>query len=114
MNHPRVCVIGDSLFAHSVVQALSESGLVQVVAVAPSPEAAMPLIDGGCVCVDVIIVAGTIDEDVNPNFVSLLTLCPKLPIIRTTLDINLMQITTSKSVQASVPDLLEAITDLSK
>ncbi len=112
MDQHRIFVIGDSLFADSVTATMRHVDTVHVVGTAPSIEA----IDSWLSLnhLDLIIVAGTTGEDSSADFGSLVARFPHLPIIRTTLNTDQIQITTSQCVGARLSDLLEVIATLPK
>lgn len=104
-------IVGGSLFAETLAQALTRPGLVEVIGSAPTPEAALPLIQARRP--DVVIVA-EVGERLLTTFGHLLAANPDLPIIRADLSADHMQVITSQHVSAHTSDLLAAITALPK
>jgi len=110
MSGRRVFIIGDSLFAEGLAKMLAQAESATLVGVAPTAEAASPLIESSRA--DTIIV--TAIGDAADSFSQLITRHPTLPILRADLNANTVQVITSQQVSANVPDLLTALTNLSK
>lgn len=111
IDRRRVFVVGESVFAEGITQALTDSGAANVVGTAPSIEAAMLSLQANSL--DVLVVAGT-DMDTMADCGVLLTTYPDLPIIRADLSIKKVQVISSRCVEARFSDLLAVIGDLPK
>ncbi|MBT3314649.1 MAG: hypothetical protein HN390_08540 [Anaerolineae bacterium] len=111
MKKRNVFVVGDSLFAETLIQALGDSQNVVVIGSAPTPDDALPLLEE--LSPDVVIVA-VADEAVVAAFTPILIANPNLTIIHTDLSTNQMQVITNQSVDARMSDLLAAIAALPK
>ena len=111
MKIRNVFVVGDSLFAETLIQALGDSQNVAVIGSAPTPDDALPLLEE--LSPDVVIVA-VADEAVVAAFTPILIANPNLTIIHTDLNTNQMQVITNQSVDARMSDLLAAIAALPK
>ena len=101
-----VFVVGDSLFAETLIQLLGDSQTVAVIGTAPTPEDALPMLKSQTP--DAVIVA-VADETVVTTFSPILIANPNLPIIHTDLSTNQMQVITNHSIDARMSDLLAAI-----
>jgi len=112
VDRHRIFIIGDSLFADGVIAALRRVDTVRVIGTASSLEAAASQLSLSHL--DVIILVDTTEEDSLTDFGGLVARFPKLPIIRTTLIGNKIQVTTSQCVSASMSELLDAIATLPK
>ena len=110
MSGRRVFIVGDSLFAEGLAKMLAQAESATLVGVASTAEAASPMIDSSRA--DTIIV--TAIGDAADSFCNLITRHPALPILRADLNANTVQVITSQQVSANVPDLLTALTNLSK
>lgn len=105
METRRVFIVGESLFAETLIQMLGKYETIQVVGSAPdSPEALSRLQNE---TPDVVLVAGTSD-----SIIPLLVACPDLPVIHTDLNTNRVQVITNQTIDASISDLLAAIAAL--
>jgi len=105
METRRVFIVGDSLFAETLVQILGESRSIKVIGSAPAPKDAFAVMQNQIP--DVVIVAGNA-ESITP----FLTAYPDLPVIHADLNTNRVRIITNQSIDARVSDLLEAIAAL--
>jgi CheY-like chemotaxis protein len=112
MTQYRIFVVGDSLFADTIVQMLRNGEVVEVLGTASGLEATVTWLETERP--DAIIVAGTTEVDTGAIFGPLVAGYPDLPIIRTTLNARKIQVTTSRCIRADMPDLLDAITTLPK
>ena len=112
MTQHRIFVVGNSLFADTIVQVLRSCDLVRVNGTAPSLEAAVTRLETERP--DAIIVVGTTNEDTSAIVGSLVASYPKLPVICATLNAHKIQVTTSRCIRADMPGLLDAITTLPK
>lgn len=107
----RVFIVGDSLFAETLAQMLTGSGVAAVAGVAPTIEQALPWLQTETP--DVVIVAGP--ETAGPATVNpLLAANPDLSIICADLNTDYVQIITSQRISAHRADLLAAIQALPK
>lgn len=111
MELRNVFVVGDSLFAETLIQLLGDSQTVSVIGTAPTPEDALPLLKSQSP--DAVIVA-VADESIVAAFAPILVANPNLPIIHADLNTNQMQVITNQSIDARVSDLLAAIAALPK
>ncbi|MBT3321296.1 MAG: hypothetical protein HN392_03325 [Anaerolineae bacterium] len=109
MELRNVFVVGDSLFAETLIQSLGDSEDVAVVGTAPTLEDALPILQE--YSLDAVIMA-VVDESVVENFAPILIANPDLAIIHADLSANQMQVITNHSIEARVSDLLTAIMDL--
>lgn len=106
----RVLLVGDSLFADTLMQMLSVSGEIEVVGVCTSPE---PLAGGIATgCPDAVVVAGGVEPDLYAD--AYLRMRCELPIIYTTLADDYLTVFTSRRVKAAQSHLLAAISALPK
>jgi DNA-binding NarL/FixJ family response regulator len=112
MKRHRVFIVGNSLFADTIIQMLQTTDLVEIVGHASGLEATVTRVEIDHP--DAVIVAGTAETDTNAIFGSLVASFPKLPIIRTLLSTRKVQVTTSRCIRADMPELLEAIATLPK
>jgi len=104
-----VFVVGDSLFAETLIQVLGDSQSVTVVGTAPTPEDALPSL--GSLLPDAVIVASA-DDTIVATFAPILVNNPDLPIIHADLSTNHVQVITNQSIDARISDLLSAIAAL--
>jgi len=104
-----VVVVGDSLFAETLVEILGRSDNVSVIGTAPTPELALPLLESQFPDAVVVAVA---DENVKAAFAPILIANPNLPIIHTDINTNQVQVITNQSIDAHISDLIAAITEL--
>lgn len=111
MELRNVFVVGDSLFAETLIQSLGDSESVAVVGTAPTPEDALPKLKEKLP--DAVIMA-VADESVIIDFAPILVAIPEIAIIRADLNTNQMQVITNQSIDARISDLLIAIADLPK
>ncbi|MBC8335671.1 MAG: hypothetical protein H8E29_10420 [Anaerolineales bacterium] len=111
MELRNVFVVGDSLFAETLIQLLGDSQTVSVIGTAPTPEDAIPKLKSQTP--DAVIVA-VADESIVAAFTPILIANPNLPIIHADLNTNQMQVITNQSIDARVSDLLAAIAALPK
>jgi chemotaxis response regulator CheB len=107
----RVLVVGDSLFAETLAQTLTQPGSVEMIGSAPTLEAARPLIQARRP--DVVIVAEAGERSLT-TFGQFLAAFPDLPLIRADLSADHVQVITSQPVSAHTSDLLAAIAALPK
>ncbi len=106
MELRNVFVVGNSLFAETLIQALGDNQNVVVIGTAPTPEDALPMLKEKSP--DAVIVA-VADDDVVAAFTPILVSNPNLTIIHADLSTNQMQVITNQSVDARMSDLLAAI-----
>ena len=111
MELRNVFIIGDSLFADTLIQSLEGSENVVVVGTAPTPEDALSVLKHHSL--DAVIMA-VVDESVVADFAPILIANPDLAIIHADLSTNQMQVITNQSIDARISDLLTAIADLPK
>ncbi|MBT3239463.1 MAG: hypothetical protein HON98_03050 [Chloroflexi bacterium] len=109
MKLRNIFVVGDSLFAETLVEVLGRSENVTVIGTAPTPELALPLLESHFP--DAVIVA-VADENVKATFAPILIANPNLPIIHTDINTNQVQVITNQSIDAHINDLLAAIASL--
>jgi len=107
METRRVYIVGDTLFAETLVQMLGEYEAIEVIGSAPTPSEALTRLQNQNP--DVVIVAG-----VSESIISLLVACPDLPVIHTDLNTNRIQVITNQTIDARISDLLTAISALPK
>ena len=112
MNERRVLVVGSSLFAETLAQMLVNAKAVTVVGTAPTPDAALPLLQAECP--DAVILVVVTDETDPTDFSQFLVEQPDLPIIRADINANTVQVITSRQVSARASDLLAVIAELPK
>jgi DNA-binding NarL/FixJ family response regulator len=106
MKTRRVCIVGDSLFAETLGQMLAGAQAVEVVGLAATPEAALPVIE--MQHPDAVIVAGV--GKAPPGAVSqFLSVYPDLTVICTDLDTDEVRVISSQWVAARSDDLIKAI-----
>ncbi len=106
MRTRKVCIIGDSLFAETLGQMLAEAQAVEVVGLAATPEAALPVLE--MQHPDAVIVAGV--GKAPPAAVSqFLSVYPDLTVICTDLDTDEVRVISSQWVAARSDDLIKAI-----
>lgn len=107
----RILIVGDSLFAETLTQMLTGSGIVEVAGVSLTLGAALSWLQTQTP--DVVIVAGP--ETGGPASVNpLLAANPDLSIIRADLNEDYVQIITSQRISAHRADLLATIQALPK
>jgi DNA-binding NarL/FixJ family response regulator len=111
MEMRSVFVVGDSLYAETLIQVLGDSETVVVSGTAPTPEEAIVLLQSQSP--DAVIVA-VADESVVTTFAPILIANPNLPIIHADLNTNQVQVITNQSIDARISDLLAAIASLPK
>jgi chemotaxis response regulator CheB len=111
MELRNVFVIGDSLFAETLVQILGDSQAVKVIGTAPTPKDALPALKNQSPDAVVVAVAG---DDVGVIFAPIMVAYPNLPIIHGDLSTNTMQVITNQSIDARRSNLLAAIAALPK
>ncbi|HJW84872.1 MAG TPA: hypothetical protein VJ754_11250 [Anaerolineae bacterium] len=111
MKTRKVFVIGDSLFAESLARMLASTEMVRVVGCAPTPQAALPLLDTSHP--DAVIVAGENDMS-TMTFGPVLTAYPDLPVICADLNVDSVRVITSQRIGARASDLLAAVAGLPK
>jgi chemotaxis response regulator CheB len=109
MKLRKVLVVGNSLFAETLVEVLERSANVTVIGTAPTPENALPLLESQSP--DAVIVA-VADENVSAAFAPILIAKPNIPIIHTDINTNQVQVITNQSIDAHLSDLLAAIAAL--
>jgi hypothetical protein len=105
VDQHKVFVVGDSIFAAGIAQTLTDSGAAHVVGTGSSIGAAMPRLRENSL--DALIVAGT--RDTLADCGDLLTTYPNLTIIRADLEIDKVQVISSRCVKARFSDLLAVI-----
>jgi len=111
MELRNVFVVGDSLFAETLIHPLGDSQYVAVIGTAPTPEDALPMLKEQSP--DAVIVA-VADEAVVAAFTPILIANPNLTIIHADLNTNQIQVITNQSIDARMSDLLAAIAALPK
>ncbi len=111
MELRNVFVVGDSLFAETLIQLLGDSPTVTVIGTAPTPEEALSILKNQTP--DAVIVA-VADETIVAAFTPILIANPNLPIIHADLNTNQMHLITNQAIDARVSDLLAAIAALPK
>lgn len=105
----RVFVVGNSLFAESVVELLGQSAVAIVVGTAANVQ--MALAQLYLVQPDLVIILNS-GEPADGELGPLLTSHPDLPILRADLNVNNLRLIRSQRVEARVADLLAAIQSL--
>jgi DNA-binding NarL/FixJ family response regulator len=106
MGMRRVCIVGDSLFAETLGQMLADARAVEVVGLAATPEAALPMLKMHHP--DAVIVASV--DQAPPVAVSLfLAVCPDLTIVCTNLNSGEVRVISSQWVAARSADLIKVI-----
>lgn len=111
MELRNVFVVGDSLFAETLIQSLGDSESVAVVGTAPTLEDALPKLKEKLP--DAVIMA-VADESVAVDLAPILVAIPDLAIFRADLNANQVQVITNQPIDARISDLLIAIADLPK
>jgi len=111
MKPHTVIIIGDSLFAETLTQMLSNTGLVGVLGCVRSPEAALKLL--ATVRPDAVILAAA-DQQLVADCGRLLVTQPDLPIINADLNAPSVQVITSHRIGTRTADLLTALAELPK
>lgn len=112
MEARRVFVIGNNIFAETLVQLLAGSPDLRVSGSALTIEAALP--DIRTSEPDAIIVAGVV-PDPDTSLARFIATHPTIPVIRTDLSTNTVQVITSQQVVVHTStDLLAAINALPK
>jgi DNA-binding NarL/FixJ family response regulator len=109
MKLRNVFVVGNSLFAETLVEVLGRSADVAVIGTAPTSEEALPLLESQTP--DAVIVA-VADKNVSNAFAPILIAKPNIPIIHTDINTNQVQVITNQSIDAHLSDLLAAIAAL--
>jgi len=110
MDQRRVFVVGDSLFADSLSNMLSGNG-IQVVGIAPTLRAALPLLESAPP--EVVIVAEPVEID-ELTVAALRGSSLEVPFIFTNLERGYMELITSQRICARSSDLLDVIATLPK
>jgi DNA-binding NarL/FixJ family response regulator len=111
MERRTVVIVGDSLFAESLSQVLTQSNRVEVAACVPTPEAALPFIVKHRA--DAVIVAVT-DRAAPRDYGQLIAAQPDLPVVYADLNADNVQVITSYRIGARSADLISAIAELPK
>jgi chemotaxis response regulator CheB len=111
MERRTVVIVGDSLFAESLSQMLSQSDRVRVTACVPTPDSALPAIVK--YQPDAVIVAVT-SRVAAHDYSQLIAAQPDLPILYADLNADSVQVITSHRISARPADLLTALADLPK
>ncbi|HDD61410.1 MAG TPA: response regulator transcription factor [Chloroflexi bacterium] len=109
MKTREVFVVGDSLFAETLVEILGKSENISVIGTAPNSESALSLLEKQFP--DAVIVA-VADENAVAAFSPILVANPNLPIIHTDINTNQVQVITNQFIDAHITDLMDAIADL--
>jgi chemotaxis response regulator CheB len=109
MKVKKVFVVGDSLFAETLIEIFGQSDNVVVIGTAPTIEDSLSLLEGKFP--DAVIVA-VADENVTAAFTPILIANPNLPIIHADINTNQVQVITNEPIDAHVSDLLAAIAGL--
>ncbi len=112
MNQYKVFIIGNSLYATGIDRILANSELVEVIGTAPTLLTALTLLK--TLDPDVIIVADTFEKETIATVGAFVTRCSHLPILRTDLNGDQIQLITSQRLYACGSDLLTTITTLPK
>lgn len=110
MNLSKVFIVGDSLYATGINRVLEDSAQVRVIGRATSLFAAMSMLK--TITPDVIIVAGTLEEETISLVGAFITVYSHVPILRTDLGTNKLQLIASQYLDASAFDLLTAMATL--
>jgi len=110
MDKRKILVVGNSLFAETLAQMLAHLPEFLVVGSVATLQEAQPRIQSDAP--DVIISAAHQPLD-STELGHLLVNYPQLPVIRTDLTTNIVQVITSRQISASRIDLLEALAELS-
>ncbi len=103
----KLVIIGDSLFADTLLESIGNSESVEIVGTAANPEESETLIRA--LSPDVVIVAGT-ELPVSINLI--LNNFPDLPIIHASLSKNQVYVITNHSIDSSIKEILNAISEL--
>ena len=104
----RILLIGDSIFAESLAQLLSQSEAVDLVCAVRSIEEALPHLAQAEA--DAVLIATT--DEPSASFGLLLDACPDLPVIQTDLQQNRVRLITNHPVGQRPADLLATIASL--
>jgi chemotaxis response regulator CheB len=110
MNERRVLVIGNSLFAETLTDLLSNVPEILVVGEADNAQSALSLLQS--TCPDVVIMADCVTNNASTDLIGLVVTHPQLPLIRADLTTNTVQVITSRSVSARRDDLLAVLNSL--
>ncbi|MBM3180229.1 MAG: response regulator transcription factor [Chloroflexi bacterium] len=111
MEARRVFIVGASLFAETLAQALAKVETIKVIGCAPTVETAAQMIRDNLPDVVIIAEAG---EQPPTAYAQFLAMYPDLRIIRADLNANNAQVITCRHIGASMPELLAAIEALLK
>lgn len=109
MELRKVFVVGDSLFAETLIEVLGLSENVTIIGTAPTAEESLTLLER--LSPDAVIVA-VADENIMVAFAPILVANPNLPIIHTDINTNQVQVITNQSIDADISNLLAAIAAL--
>lgn len=111
METRRVFIVGDSLFAETLVRMLDRSDAVELVGAAPTPEAALSALAERAPDALILTHAGASPHRaLDP----LLSAHPDLPIVLADLNAGKVRVIVSRQVEARGSDLLAAIAELPK
>lgn len=109
MELRKVFVVGDSLFAETLIEVLGLSENVTIIGTAPTAEESLTLLES--LSPDAVIVA-VAEENIMAAFAPILVANPNLPIIHTDINTNQVQVITNQSIDADISNLLAAIAAL--
>ncbi len=110
MNQHRAFIVGNSLYSESITEILINSETVEVIGTAPTLVTALTLLK--VLEPDVVVVAGTFEEETLATVGAFIGRCAHLPILRTDLSTRRVQLITSQCFHARSFDLLAAIAGL--
>ncbi|MCG3211492.1 MAG: hypothetical protein FOGNACKC_05138 [Anaerolineae bacterium] len=110
MDQFKVFIVGNSLYSTGIDRILANSGDVTVIGVAPTLLAALTMLKS--LAPDVIIVASILEEETIHTVGAFITMHSHIPILRTDLGTNKIQLITSQYLCASSFDLLEVMATL--
>ncbi len=110
MNKRRVFIIGQSLFAETLMQLLSSVAEISIVGCASLVADAIPVLEAGAVDAIILVSDPALPSPGDVN--ELMAVAPNVSIIATDLDENTVQVITSKRVDARLSDLLSVLETL--
>lgn len=110
MREPRVFIIGQSLFAESLMQLFSSAVDVSITGYSATVAEAIPALNPKAV--DAVILVSTLAKPIADDVNTLLAAAPHITIISTNLDENTVQVITRKQVDAQLSELLTVLSSL--
>jgi DNA-binding NarL/FixJ family response regulator len=111
MERRTVIIVGDSLFAETLSQMLTQSDRAEVAACVPTLDAALANL--ATLQPDAVIVAVT-DRTADHDYSLLIAAQPDLPIVYADVNADSVQVITSHRIGARTADLISALGELPK